>query len=70
MTQAVTQVVVVVEFDEELRTVLHDILTLDGHYPITAFSDETAALAYLAAAPERVIVVVSNRDVHHTTMAV
>ena len=69
MTQAVAQVVVV-EFDEASRAMLHDILTLDGHYLITAFSDETAALAYLAAAPERGIVVVSKRDVHHTTMAV
>jgi hypothetical protein len=60
---------VVVEFDEASRAMLHDILALDGHDPVTEFADEMAALAYLAAAPERVIAVVSNRDVHHQRSA-
>jgi CheY-like chemotaxis protein len=68
MTEAMTQVVVV-EFDEASRAMLHDILALDGHYPVIAFSDEMAALAYLTAAPERVIAVVSNQDVHHQRSA-
>ena len=62
--------VVVVECDEASRALLHDILALDGHYPVViAFADETAALASRAAAPARVIVVVSKREVHHQRSA-
>jgi hypothetical protein len=63
--------VVVVECDEASRALLHDILALDGHYSVViAFAVETAALASRAAAPARVIAVVSKRDVHHQRSAV
>jgi hypothetical protein len=67
-TQAVAPVVVG-EWDEASRALLHDILALDGHYSVIAFADETAALASRAAAPARVIVVVSKREVHHQRSA-
>jgi hypothetical protein len=60
---------VVVEIDEALRGVLHDILALDGSYDVTELPDHTAAVTYLASAPEGVIAICSNRDAHHQRCA-
>jgi DNA-binding NtrC family response regulator len=61
--------VVVVDFDEALRGVLHDILAVDGPYDVRDVSEHTAAVDYLANAPEGVIAVCSNRDAHHQRSA-
>jgi CheY-like chemotaxis protein len=61
--------VVVVEFDETLRGTFHDLLTNEGSYTLIEVSEEKAALAYLAAAPRGVVIVVSNRDAHHQLTA-
>jgi hypothetical protein len=69
MTQAVTQVVVL-EFDEQLRGALHDVLTLYNHYAVTDLVEVTAGIDCLAATPGGMVVVVSNRDMdHHMSVA-
>jgi hypothetical protein len=45
--RAISQVLVV-EFDELLRGVLHDLLTTVDHYAVTEVTTEAAALDYLA----------------------
>ena len=57
--------VMVLEFDEELRGVLHEILTTADHYAVTELTTEDAALTYLAATPEGVVALCSNTDADH-----
>ncbi len=60
--------VLIVEFDESLRGVLHDALRTAAHdYAVTEVATETEALAVLARQPPSVgmVVVCSNREADH-----
>jgi CheY-like chemotaxis protein len=56
--------VLVVEYDEDVRDVLHDILT-DANYEVTEATTDAAALDFLATFPDGMVVVCSNRDADH-----
>ena len=56
--------VLVVEYDEGVRTVLHDLLTNVG-YAVIEHATDAAALDFLAASPEGVVVVCGNQDADH-----
>jgi CheY-like chemotaxis protein len=61
--------VLVVEYDDAVRNVLHDLLTDAGYQVIEARTDG-AALDFLAVCPDDVVVLCSNKDVdHHLTAA-
>lgn len=72
MSMTVTQVLVI-ELDESVRGSLHDILsTTAGDYAVKEVTTEEEGLAYLAAQPPSVhmVVVCSNTDAdHHRTAA-
>lgn len=63
--------VLVIEFDESLRGVLHDALRTAAHdYAVTEVATETEALSVLANQTEGMVVVCSNHDAdHHLTTA-
>jgi CheY-like chemotaxis protein len=54
----------VVEYDDGVRNVLHDLLTDAGYQVIEARTD-TAALDFLAVCPDSVVVLCSNKDADH-----
>ncbi len=56
--------VLVVEYDEGVRTVLRDLLTNVG-YEVIEHATDAAALAFLAASPDGVVVVCGNEDADH-----
>ena len=56
--------VLVVEYDDGVRNVLHDILTDAGYKVIEARTDG-AALDFLAVCPEGVVVLCSNKYLEH-----
>jgi CheY-like chemotaxis protein len=56
--------VLVVEYDDDVRDVLHDILT-DAGCEVTEATTDVAALDFLAASPDGVVVVCSNKDADH-----
>lgn len=63
--------VLVVEFDDQLRGILYDILTADGRYDVVEVATEADGIAVLAAHREGMVVVVSNQHPdHHWTAAV
>lgn len=61
--------VLVLEYDDAVRNVLHDILT-DAGFDVTEATTDAAALDFLATCPDGAVVVCSNRDAdHHLTAA-
>ncbi len=56
--------VLVVEYDEGVRIVLHDLLTNVG-YEVIEHATDAAALDFLAANPDGVVVVYGNQDADH-----
>ncbi len=62
--------VLIVEFDESLRGVLHDALrTAARDYAVTEVATEIDALAVLARQTEGMVVVCSNREADHHRIA-
>ena len=58
--------VLVIEFDESLRGVLHDALRTAAHdYAVTEVATGIEALAVLARQPESMVVVCSNQEADH-----
>jgi CheY-like chemotaxis protein len=61
--------VLVVEYDDGVRNVLHDLL-MDAGYKVIAPTTDVVALDFLAASPDGVVVLCSNKDAdHHLTAA-
>src|SRR5260221_9569355 len=56
--------VLVVESDDDVRDVLHDLLT-DAGCEVTEATTDAAALDFLAACPDSVVAVCSNQDADH-----
>jgi CheY-like chemotaxis protein len=56
--------VLVVEYDDDVRDVLHDVLA-DAGCEVTEATTDAAALDFLAACPDGVVAVCSNKHADH-----
>ena len=56
--------VLVVEYDDGVRNALHDLLMGAG-FEVIEHATDAAALDFLAASPEGVVVLCSNQDADH-----
>jgi CheY-like chemotaxis protein len=61
--------VLVVEYDDDVRDMLHDLLT-DAGCEVTDATTDAAALDFLAASPAGMVAVCSNNDADHHRSAV
>jgi DNA-binding NarL/FixJ family response regulator len=61
--------ILILEFDECVREVLHDLLSEVDHYDVVEVATEEEALAHLTAHPMGTVVICSNRDAGHQLSA-